>query len=215
MKESLTIVEPPPDGSSPCLPRSTAKLAAIAAARPAIVPELAPAEAAFAAELERLRPALAALLRRAVASVDLRDDALQEAFARAWRSRASYDPTRPLGPWLATIALRVAKEQERGRRRRPEHGGDSAGAAELAVDADPLPQLAQREEFRRLAVAVAELVPLQRSIVERFYREGAAVAAIAAELELPVNTVKSHLRRARLALAQRLGGPGGPGEGAS
>ena len=38
----------------------------------------------------------------------------------------------------------------------------------------------------------------------RFYRDGAAVQRIARELAMPVNTVKSHLRRARLALASRL-----------
>ncbi len=205
MKELPAIVDPPRE--TPARASATAPARASASA-PAQAPALTPAETAFAAELARLQPAVAALLRRVVAATDLRHDALQEALARAWRHRASYDPARPLGPWLATIALRVAKEQERGRRRRPERDGASVPDAELPVGGDPRELLERREELARLGSAVAELPPLQRQIVERFYCHGAALAVIAEELLMPLNTVKSHLRRARLALAERLGGIG-------
>jgi RNA polymerase sigma-70 factor (ECF subfamily) len=171
------------------------------------------AEAAFARELERHRPALAALLRRVVGRADLRGDALQEACARAWRFRGQYDATRPIGPWLATIALRVARELDRRRRRRKDGGEWSdALAASLAEEGitggDPLELLERREEMARLDAALADLGEPARRIVARFYREGATVEQLARELAMPVNTVKSHLRRARLELARRLRGPG-------
>src|SRR4051794_21780560 len=34
----------------------------------------------------------------------LAQEAMQETFIRAWQAAASYDPERPLGPWLLTIA---------------------------------------------------------------------------------------------------------------
>ena len=36
------------------------------------------------------------------------EEATQQTFLRAWRAAASFDTSRELGPWLATIARRVA-----------------------------------------------------------------------------------------------------------
>src|SRR5512142_2147735 len=92
-------------------------------------------ESEFEELLRRHAPGLASLLRRSARSPDLRGDALQEALARAWAGRASYDAARPFGPWLATIALRVARDLARGRERRPDR--ESSDAEPSVCDADP------------------------------------------------------------------------------
>jgi hypothetical protein len=38
----------------------------------------------------------------------LAEDATQQAFLQAWRAAASFEPSKELGPWLATIARRAA-----------------------------------------------------------------------------------------------------------
>ncbi len=162
-----------------------------------------PAEEAFARRLAELRAAVASLLRRAVRHPDQRGDALQETFARAWAARGQYDATRPLGPWLATIAWRVAHEQERRRVRRREEEAVEEPPASAHGD-EPLRLLERREEEAALAAALAQLPELPREVVRRFYAEGESVMAIAVALSLRENTVKSHLRRARLALAKTL-----------
>lgn len=181
MKELAPIVMPRPTGSR------------------------SPADEAFARRLEELRAAVASLLRRAVRQPDRRSDALQETFTRAWAARGQYDATRPLGPWLATIAWRVAHEQERRRaRRREEEGSEPLLATTGGLDEEPAALLERRETAASLTAALAQLPELPRETVRRFYTEGESVAQIAAALQLPENTVKSHLRRARLALAKRL-----------
>jgi RNA polymerase sigma-70 factor (ECF subfamily) len=165
-------------------------------------------DAEFERRLRAHAPGVAALLRRRVKSADLRGDALQEALARAWRARARYDPARPLGAWLATVALRVACELERGRRRRPdgaEWDGEAEDRAAGEDDDDPALAIARKEEIERASRAIATLEEIPRRIVLRFHRDGASVQEIATEMGMPANTVKSHLRRARQRLARELG----------
>ena len=45
------------------------------------------------------------------------EDAAQQVFTRAWRSRDTYDPARPLGGWLTGITRRVIADMFAGRAR--------------------------------------------------------------------------------------------------
>ena len=49
-----------------------------------------------------------AVCLRTLGSRELADEATQQTFVKAWRSAAGFDPTRELGPWLATIARRTS-----------------------------------------------------------------------------------------------------------
>src|SRR6516165_8592811 len=68
----------------------------------------------------------------------LAEEATQQAFVQAWRSARSFDPTRELGPWLATIARRVAIDiHRRESRRRHEHLDDVAPTDPAVVTLPP------------------------------------------------------------------------------
>src|SRR5215217_1321027 len=64
---------------------------------------------------------------------DLADEAAQQAFVQAWKAAASFDPTRELGPWLATIARRAAIDVHRRQPRVDTEPLDDATAADRAV----------------------------------------------------------------------------------
>jgi DNA-directed RNA polymerase specialized sigma24 family protein len=49
-----------------------------------------------------------AVAYKALGDRGLAEEATQQAFVQAWRASSTYDPTRDLGPWLATIARRAA-----------------------------------------------------------------------------------------------------------
>src|SRR6516165_2383147 len=51
----------------------------------------------------------------------LAEEATQQAFLKAWRAAASFEPSKELGPWLATIARRAAIDVHR-REARHAHG---------------------------------------------------------------------------------------------
>lgn len=62
-------------------------------------------------------PRVFSLLRQRGLQFADAEDATQEAFAQAWRSLRTYDPTRPFGPWIFQIAVRCATQAQRKRRR--------------------------------------------------------------------------------------------------
>lgn len=123
------------------------------------------------------------------------EDVLQDAFARAWRYRHTYDATQPVGGWLRQIARRVWIDQRR-RADDPERLGD-------LVDEIPAPRTSDLGSREELQQQLARLKPVERNIVLRFHRDQASLIEIAEALSLPVGTVKSHLHRARQRLAHQ------------
>ncbi len=137
------------------------------------------------------------------------DDAVQEVFLRAWRSAGQYDPRRPLGPWLFTIARRTAIDVLR-REMRPTRGDhdEQGDHPSIGIDEDELWRSWEvRRAIDRLPVEEAEVVRLA-------HLNGFTHREIAGWLGLPLGTVKSRSHRAHRRLAALLrhlvDDPGGP-----
>lgn len=146
--------------------------------------------------LRRLLPAEEPALRAFVRSLRVPDpdvdDVVQEAFWRAWRSRRTWDGTRPAGAWLRKTALRTWLDLRRRRHREP-----------TALPDELQDRRAEPAPLRHdLDAALARLGPTERDVLLRFHRDGQTLAEIAAERAMPLNTVKSHLHRARRRLAE-------------
>lgn len=130
------------------------------------------------------------LCRRSLAEADA-DDVTQQVFIEAWRKRDRYDPARgPLPAWLLGIArLRVLDQL---RRRRPEPVGTEVAEDVDHAAGDRVDALADR---LLVADALARLPDTQRRVLELAYHHDLGHRDIAATLDLPVGTVKSHLAR--------------------
>ncbi|MCE9637405.1 MAG: sigma-70 family RNA polymerase sigma factor, partial [Planctomycetes bacterium] len=103
--------------------------------------------------------------------------------------------------WLITATRNVARKLGRAesRRERHEHAAMRPSAGEPDADL-----VAEAEIQQRLSRAVLELEQPFRATVLLRYFEGLSVADVAARLDVPVETVKSRLRRARERLRERL-----------
>ena len=103
--------------------------------------------------------------------------------------------------WLATVARRLWTKRRRGdlRRARRESAAARPEASELLDEV-----LAREETRRRLLVAVAELDELYRTALLLRWFEELPPRAIARRLELPVETVKTRLKRGLALLRARL-----------
>ena len=74
-------------------------------------------EAAFREIVNRYKNGLYVFLRRFLNQHDLVEDVFQETFLQLFNSRESYDTSRPLRPWLFTIAANKAKDALRKKQR--------------------------------------------------------------------------------------------------
>jgi RNA polymerase sigma-70 factor (ECF subfamily) len=131
------------------------------------------------------------------------EDVVQETLLRAWRSAISVDDTQPPArAWLFTVARRVVLDGYRRRSARPKEVGD--GALELLQDDDQVDRM-----LSALAVsdALASISASHRAALDELYYKGRTAEAAAAELGIPIGTVKSRsyyaLKALRLALEER------------
>lgn len=120
------------------------------------------------------------------------EDAVAEAYARAWQRwdvvRGYLDPE----SWIRTVAYRLAVSSWRKAvNRRAAHRREAAAAESPAMSADHL----------TLVSALRRISAEQRRAIVLFHLVGLSVSEIAAETGAPEGTVKSHLNRGRKALA--------------
>ena len=132
-----------------------------------------------------------------------RDDVFQEIFVKIHLAAASYQPSRPLRPWLFTIAANSVRNHLRDEGRRRVVG---IAPADSTPSEDHGPQaLAEiRETVAWLEQALPRLPLEQREVLLLGSIAGLRLRDIAALLEIPLNTVKTLTRRARMSLAKAL-----------
>jgi RNA polymerase sigma factor (sigma-70 family) len=138
-------------------------------------------------------PLLRKFIRRRVPP-GMVEDALQDTFVRAFRSRHRFDPDRPLWPWLVTIALRATAEARRVSPR--ETPLDEIERPEEAPDS-PYDALERRLRREAVVAAMAELSPRHRRVLARWEIDGVPYNDLAAREGLTPQALKSVLCRAR------------------
>ena len=125
------------------------------------------------------------------------EEVAQDAFVRAWLALRGFRGEASFSTWLYRIAVRRAFDRAQSLRTRR---GREAGLEAAEHAAAPASGEAGSLEMRRLERLIDELSPAQRAAVTLYYLEDQSVERVAATLELPENTVKTHLSRARAAL---------------
>jgi len=159
---------------------------------------------AFAALLAQYRrPVYSYLVRCGVQAAD-RDDVFQTIFLKVHRAAGQFQANLPSHPWIFTIVANEVRSYFRRRRVR-----ELVFAPPAAHDApDPAPDgdraVQARETVAWLEQEIRQLPLAQREVLILASLEGRPLADIAQALSMPLNTVKTHLRRARLALSEKL-----------
>jgi len=158
--------------------------------------------AAFGALFAHFAPRIKSYLMRQGAAPALAEDLAQEAMLNLWRKAHLFDPAKAsAGTWLFTIARNLRIDVLR-KEKRPE-----LDAADFAPEAEPDPAdgMDQTAGEIRLRDALKILPPDQMRIVELSFFADKPHSQIAAELAIPLGTVKSRLRLAMARLRAALG----------
>jgi RNA polymerase sigma-70 factor (ECF subfamily) len=157
------------------------------------------AREAFAALVERYQHRAFGVALRILGRRQDAEDAVQQAFLRLYEARARYDPRWRLSTWFYRILTNACVDELR--RRRPLLPLD--GWAEASAERPDAP-LERSERDRLLGNALLTLPPEARIVLTLYYGDGRSYGEIAAIRGISVNTVKTHLRRGRLALRRAL-----------
>ncbi|MEW5924146.1 MAG: RNA polymerase sigma factor [Candidatus Zixiibacteriota bacterium] len=136
---------------------------------------------------------------------DMAEDVVQEAFVKGYLALGSFDPEKPFYPWIATIArnlaLNMIKKEER--EKPASEYEDLIDSVPDATD-NPLDNIIDRENDRRLARAVEALPPQYRTVFVMRMIEKKSYEEIGRELKISPGTVDSRLYRARQKLLEML-----------
>ncbi|HEY9308883.1 MAG TPA: sigma-70 family RNA polymerase sigma factor [Microbacterium sp.] len=131
------------------------------------------------------------------------EDVTQKTFVSAWTSRASYDPAKGrLSTWLVTITRRRIADTLEARRRVRELQEKLQRFAvtddeAIASDIDLGDRLLLADEIDRLE-------PDAQRVVRLAFYDDLTHQQIATRLDMPLGTVKSHIRRSLTRLRDRL-----------
>lgn len=157
---------------------------------------------AFDELVRRLTPRLFRTVRRMASDTAEAEALVQEAWVRAWRALPRWRGDGEPIAWLAAIAVNLARD--RWRKKAPVDFADlGEGALDLRDQAAGPEDVAESQEaLVRLARGVQRLRPEQRAAVALRYEAGLSYDQVAEAMRIPVNTVRTHLHRAKAALRQ-------------
>jgi len=151
---------------------------------------------AFEVLLQRYQAKVFRLVFSILGNSSRSEEVTQDVFLKVWQALPGYDGRASLSTWIYTIARNTSISHVRGEFYRKtlslEEAPEPLGR--------PVPVLGRIEIERLLTILPDE----QREVIVLFYLQERSIEEVAAMLDLPEGTVKSHLHRARKAMATKL-----------
>ncbi len=132
------------------------------------------------------------------------EDLTQEAFLRAYHQISRYDLNRPFGPWMRTLAANLCYNHLKRARLNRVPLEDEKDTIKDDSKYGPEGALEINQEHQVLYQAIWKLPDTQRMVLELRHFQGLSYQEMAEALNLPLNTVRSHLYRGRQKLAELL-----------
>lgn len=155
--------------------------------------------AAFAELYERTSAKLFGVALRILKDRGEAEDALQEIYIRIWRRAGSYRPQQysPMS-WLIAIARNHAIDRIRARKAATVDVDEVAGLEADGMDPEKAAVLAS--EVRRIDACMEELKAERADAVRSAYMDGYSYEELAERHKVPLNTMRTWLRRSLMKL---------------
>ena len=146
------------------------------------------------------------------------EDLAQEVFLRLYRALPEFRGEAAVSTYLYRIVVNVAQDEWKRRRKERLHlvtepagfedeGGvawleNFSGDATTEHARDPEQRMADAEVAAAVAMSLAGLSEMERAVLVLYHQEACSYEGIAAALEVPINTVRTHLHRGRKRLSE-------------
>jgi RNA polymerase sigma-70 factor (ECF subfamily) len=161
--------------------------------------------AAFERLYEATRAKLYGVLLRILGRPELAEEVMQETYLKVWRMADKFAPAiaTPI-TWMVALARNRAIDIVR--KKGEISIEDAPQALEIAADTPtPLARREMTEELRRLLSCLGKLDPEKQRILLLAYYSGWSRDQLAKKLDIPVNTIKTWLRRSLLEIRGCMG----------
>ena len=135
------------------------------------------------------------------------EEVVCEVYTQVWQSAAQYDRSRGgVMGWLLTICRSRAIDRSRRNRTRVQASSafEASDAHREAAAPSPEDLLTLVQQGSSIHRALEQLTPIRRELVSLAFFRGLSHEEIAIESNLPIGTVKSHIRRALATLRAEL-----------
>lgn len=155
--------------------------------------------------VERYRDPLFSWILQRISNPNDAEDILQESFTKCFKRIESYNNNYSFSTWLYTIAKNSALDFLRKGELAvaPYYGEESPVKEGEDLAPSPEDQLIAKQNIEQLVTAIKELSPIYREVSELRFIHDYALEEIAKELNIPLNSVKSRVRRAKIELFKR------------
>jgi len=162
-------------------------------------------QAAFERLYAATRAKLYGVVLRILGKPELAEEVMQETYLKVWKMAHTFDPTlaSPI-TWMVAMARNRAIDIVR--RRSEVSIEDEPEAQNIAAEsAPPLARREMTEELKRLLACLGKLDPEKQRIVLLAYYSGWSREQLSTKLDIPVNTIKTWLRRSLLEIRECMG----------
>lgn len=167
---------------------------------------------AFAELVDRHKDRVYAILLRLTSDRDAAEELAQETFVRAWRGIGGFQGESLFGTWLVQIAIHLARDRVRERRRDRsvsldellEKNVDGSFLVDARTSGDPLDDIADRDTMKRLEAALDDLPHAYREVFVLRHLEDVPYEEIASITGDTVGSLKVRAHRARKLLKEAI-----------
>lgn len=166
-------------------------------------------QVAYAKLMEKYKESIYFMMLKMVKNSDDAEDLTMEAFGKAFNRLQQYSPSYAFSTWLFKIASNNSIDFIRKKRVKltsidnafENKDGESVGIEVKCNELDPEEVAIKVQKEKLMRTVVEQLKPRYRDLIVKRYFEELSYDEIAAEMQLPLGTVKAQLFRAREFLA--------------
>ena len=152
-------------------------------------------KSAFSILYDNYSAALYGVILRIVTDEEIAQDVMQDAFVKIWKNIVAYDSSKGrLFTWIINIARNTAIDEVRSQQFR--HAGQNQRIDDSVNAINQSRIISSKEDHIGIKETLVDLKPEHKVIINLLYFKGYTQEEVAAELNMPLGTVKTRARAA-------------------